>query len=244
MRDRVRHAKAYPFAIPDRSYTFIDGDVRGFDGGVDRSGRVPVLAVGSNQSPDQLRRKFAGLSGISIPAQRARLDDFDVVFAAHISSYGSIPATLQACPGTSVSLFVLWLDGPALARMHATEGNYTYDRLAGIRVELDGGRTLSEVFSYSAKLGCLNVEGGCASLAAIASRNRTNPSFRQADMLARLRDRLQPGAPLDTFVDAHIADAGVRRARIAALGRDALPLAFERQVIDRLDGPVGDPIPA
>jgi hypothetical protein len=236
MRDQVRHAKAYPFTIPDQSYTFIDGDVRRFDGDMDLSGRVAVLAVGSNQSPDQLRRKFAPLAGITIPAQRARLHDFDVVFAAHISSYGSVPATLQACPGTSVSLFVLWLDETALARMHATEGNYTYDRLSGVQLELDGGTALAEVYSYSAKLGCLNVEGGCASLAAIASRNRTNPSFRQADMLARLRDRLQPGVHLDSFVDAHIADAEVRRARIAALGRDALPIAFKRDVVDRLEG--------
>jgi hypothetical protein len=233
---RVRHAKAYPFHIPERSYVYADGDVRSWDASIDLAGRVPMIAVGSNQSPDQLRRKFNGQGGIVIPAQRGRLHDFDVVFAAHISSYGSVPATLQASPGTSVALFVLWLDEAALARMHATEGNYTYDRLTGLRLDLEGGTTLTEAFVYSAKIGCLNVDGACASLAAIPARERINAAFRQADMLARVRDWLEPGVPLDIFVGAHIADAELRRSRIAEIGSDALPLAYAREVVDRLEG--------
>jgi hypothetical protein len=236
MLNKVRHAKSYPFAIPERSYLFADGDVRTWSDSIDRAGRVPVIAVGSNQSPDQLRRKFEGLSGIAIPAERARLHDFDVVYAAHISSYGSVPATLQASPGTAVALFVLWMDEPSLARMHATEGNYTYDRLTGIRLELESGTTLDQAYAYSAKVGCLNVEEGCASLAAIPARERVNPAFRQADILARVRDWLAPGMALDAFVDAHIENAELRRTRIAEIGRDALPLAYKREVVDRLDG--------
>jgi len=236
MHDQIRHAKSYPFAIPERSYVFVDGDIRPWDASLDRTGHIPVIAVGSNQSPDQLRRKYDGFSGIAIPAERARLHDFDVVYAAHISSYGSVPATLQASPGTAVALFVLWMDEPALARMHATEGNYTYDRLKGIRLELESGRTLDQAYVYSAKVGCLNVEDGCASLAAIPARERTNPAFRQADILARVRDWLEPGMALDAFVSAHIADADLRRARIAEIGHDALPLAYAREIVDRLDG--------
>jgi hypothetical protein len=236
MRDQVHHAKSYPFTIPDRSYVFVDGDMRPWDASFDRTGRIPVIAVGSNQSPDQLRRKFDGLSGIAIPAERARLHDFDVVYAAHISSYGSVPATLQASPGTAVALFVLWLDEPALVRMHATEGNYTYDRLTGIRLELESGKILDQAYVYSAKIGCLNVEDGCVSLAAIPARERTNPAFRQTDILARVRDWLEPGMALDKFVGAHIADADLRRARIAEIGHDALPLTYSRVVVDQLDG--------
>jgi hypothetical protein len=235
-RDRIRHAKSYPFAIPDRSYVYVDGDIRPWDRSFDPAGRVPVIAVGSNQSPDQLRRKFDRLSGVTIPAERGRLHDFDVVYAAHISSYGSVPATLQASPGTSVALFVLWLDEAALARMHATEGNYTYDRLTGLRLDLESGRTLDSAFVYSAKIGCLNVDGACASLAAIPARERINAAFRQADMLARVRDWLEPGVPLDAFVGAHIADAELRRTRIAEIGHDALPLAYAREIVDRLEG--------
>ena len=236
MQDQVRHAKSYPFSIPERSYVFSDGDIRPWDASFHRSGRIPVIAVGSNQSPAQLRRKYDGITGIAIPAERARLHDFDVVYAAHISSYGSVPATLQASPGTAVALFVLWLDEPALARMHATEGNYTYDRLTGIRLELESGGTLDQAFAYSAKVGCLNVEDGCASLAAIPARERTNPAFRQCDILARVRDWLEPGMALDAFVSAHIADAELRRARIAEIGHDALPLNYTREVVARLDG--------
>jgi hypothetical protein len=101
---------------------------------------------------------------------------------------------------------------------------------------LEGGTTLTEAFVYSAKIGCLNVDGACASLAAIPARERINAAFRQADMLARVRDWLEPGVPLDIFVGAHIADAELRRSRIAEIGSDALPLAYAREVVDRLEG--------
>lgn len=53
---------------------------------------TPVLAIGSNAGPSQLARKFpADLfpHGVLIPALRAVLPDFDVVYAPLVSSYGS-----------------------------------------------------------------------------------------------------------------------------------------------------------
>ena len=240
MQDRIRHAKSYPFSIPERSYVYDNGTTRRLDHAeIRRHGRVPVLAAGSNQSPLQIHRKFADLAGdIVIPSQRGRLHDFDVVYAAHLTSYGSVPATFQASPGTAVTVFVLWLDEVQLARMHETEGNYTYDRLDDIRIQFDGGGGgLEGAYAYSSRVGCLNRGGECVGVAEIAAEGRRFEAMAQPEMLAHVRDRLTPGRTLDGFVRDHLEAPAVHRARSAALGADALPLAFERRVVLRLPGP-------
>ncbi|MYK59998.1 MAG: hypothetical protein F4027_15885, partial [Rhodospirillaceae bacterium] len=96
--DPVERAMGYPYAIPDCSFVF---DKAGRDkagwrpaeiGGALTDGRHPVLACGSNRSPDQLARKYFDFEAATIPVQRAWLGDFDVVYAAHITGYGAISA--------------------------------------------------------------------------------------------------------------------------------------------------------
>ena len=104
----------------------------------DRHGRTPVLAAGSNQSHEQLARKYSVLPGhVEIPVQKGMLNDFDSVYAAHLAGYGSVPSTFYPSAGTRVTTYVLWLDEAQLNRMHETERNYTYDRLEAITVEID-----------------------------------------------------------------------------------------------------------
>ncbi len=233
--DRIRHARSYPFAIPDHSYLFEDGRFSRLRAGdVDRDHRTPVLAAGSNQSPERLARKFASYSGgpaSRIPAQRGTLADFDTVYAAHLARYGSVPATFQASPGTAVTVFVLWLDERQLAHMHRTETHYTFDRLSDIAVAFDDGETLGTAFSYAAKLGCLEFGGGCASLAEIPATGRRFPALSQDEALAAVRDRLAPGRALEGFIQEHIDDPALRRARCDALGAAAVPLDFPRETI-------------
>lgn len=235
MLDPVAHAKTYPFPAPGHCFLYEGGNWRRLDCDFERAGRVPVLAAGSNQSPEQLRRKYGHLSDIgAIPAQRGRLADFDVVYAAHLTAYGSVPATFQHSPGTEVTVFVLWLDARQLARMHETEGNYTYDHLSGIRVALDAGGTLDAAFAYSSKVGCLRHGTGCVSLAEIVAVGRRFPSLGQVEMLTALRDRLAPGQPLDDFIRAHLDDRALHVRRSAALGADALPATYARRTVQVL----------
>lgn len=233
MIDGIAHAKSYPFPIPPHGYLFARGAWRPLDGTrVARAGRTPVLAAGSNQSPEQLARKYKGHDDVEIAAERGVLHDFDVVYAAHISSYSSVPATFQASPGTAVTVFVLWLDDRALKRMHETEGNYTYDSLAPIRVELEGaGGTLAAAFAYSSRVGCLDVGGACAALAAIPATGRRFAALSEEDVLALARDRLAPGMALDDFITGNLSDEPTRRRRSLALGVGALPLVFPRTTI-------------
>jgi hypothetical protein len=234
MEDRIRHAKSYPFDIPERSYVYRRGEVHAFDAHpAPRDGRVPVLAAGSNQSHSQIARKFNGHpSGDVIPSQRGRLHDFDVVYAAHLSSYGSVPATFQCSPGTVVGVFVLWLDEAQLARMHETEGNYTFDHVDDVRIVLEeGGEILGEAYSYSSKIGCLNHGEACVGLSEITATGRRFAQATQPEILAVVRDRLAPGRALDAFVGDHVGDDRVRRERSEAIGRDALPLTFTRRTV-------------
>jgi len=231
--DRIRHAKSYPFPAPDHCFEYADGAWRRLDTHeFERNGRVPVLAAGSNQSPEQLARKYGHMAGIgNIPAQRGRLAGFDCVYAAHLTGYGSVPATFQHSPGTVVTVFVLWLTEPQLVRMHETEGNYTYDHLEDIAVTLDTGGVLDEAFAYSSKVGCLNHEGGCVSLAEIPAEGRVFPALAQVEALELVRDRLAPGEPVDDFVVQHLEDVELHARRSRALGEGAIPAGYRRRTI-------------
>jgi hypothetical protein len=234
MNDPVAHAKAYPFPVPGRSYVFRNGTPHDLDDhGFDRTGRTPVLAAGSNQSHEQLARKYSVLPGhVEIPIQRGLLDDFDSVYAAHLAGYGSVPSTFHPSLGTRVTTYVLWLDDAQLNRMHETERNYTYDRLDGIRVEIEGvGEIIDRAFAYTAVVGCLNVNGAPVALAEISAEGRILRAMSQPDMLDHVRGRLGPDVHLDTFIQAHIEDEALRRERTLALSSDSLPLVFERTVL-------------
>lgn len=234
--DPVRHALSYPFEIPTRSY-IVAGD--GFEELKDSapppdvSGRRPVLALGSNQSPLQLTRKFKDLDLGPIPVIRARLKDFDVVYSAHVAAYGSIPATLHHCPGAQVTVFVNWLDPAQEARMHETEvaiGNYHFGRLDAITLAMEVGDDLASAYVYVSRRGALMHNGAPVALAAMEAENRVWPSLGQQEIQARVRDRLAPGAALDAFIETAITDASIRKARTDALARAGLAFAYGRFV--------------
>ncbi|PNW83919.1 hypothetical protein CHLRE_04g215550v5 [Chlamydomonas reinhardtii] len=109
----------------------------------------PVLAIGSNAGPEQLRRKYpaADFPGAVIAVIQIQLHGFDVVYTPYLASYGSCTATLEASPGTCVSIFITYLTEPLMERMHATEGGYNLTRLGGLHVEVaphgGGGKSSS-----------------------------------------------------------------------------------------------------
>lgn len=146
--------------------------------------RVPVLAVGSNASPAQLRHKFQpsrdhGLNGDSadrfdglvpsvIPMIEADVEGMQVGVAAQVAPYGALPATPVFGAGLSCRLFVQFLDPHQLCRMDETEdvdnpdGGYERiylpadgDAEAPVRVRLPSGEVLGACYAYVAKGGYL-----------------------------------------------------------------------------------------
>ena len=96
----LKRAAGYPYDITPTSYTFIDGEAAPFDPALTK-GRYPVIGYGSNQSPQRLRQKY-GAAHAPIAVQRGRLADHDVVYSAHFSSYGSLPAALRHVEGNAL----------------------------------------------------------------------------------------------------------------------------------------------
>lgn len=192
--------------------------------------RTPVIAHGSNAAPEQLARKFAGLDDdVIIPVMRGGLADHDVVYAAHFSSYGSIPATLEVSPGTTAEIAIVYLTDAQLAHMHGTEGlgaNYVYGRIGGIFLDVDGLDPLLEAFVYLTLHGAAMLADKPVALSSVTAHHRRFGAQPMPAMLALARDHLAPGHGLDEFILETIDDKGLRRERIAALRQTAQRPSF------------------
>ncbi|MEU1511212.1 hypothetical protein ABZ490_03475 [Streptomyces sp. NPDC005811] len=152
------HPLGYPGVWPPES-GLLAGDLLLPLDRLTHPGRSPVLAVGSNASPGQLRYKMAVLGITSpIPMVRTRVTGIDVGVSAHVSRLGYMSASPVDAPGAARELFVIWLDDEQLAAVDATEPNY--DRVAlpapRFRVELENGEPLDGVFSYVNRHGVLD----------------------------------------------------------------------------------------
>jgi hypothetical protein len=97
--------------------------------------RSAVVSIGSNSSPNVLRRKFAQypqpVSGV-LPLIRGELHHVAVGHSAHVSQGGYIAATPYPEKGECTTVWVSWLDERQLMALDETEPNYR-------RIQLDGG---------------------------------------------------------------------------------------------------------
>ena len=227
-RQAIELALSYPFHLPHAPYLLLPGGKISTDPAAspaDYEGRFPVLAIGSNRSPKQLLRKFLNLAD-PLPVEHGRLDDHDIVFSAHLTSYGSVPATLVCQKGCRVQVSITWLNQAQLDRMHETESvgkNYDFGRLKGASIMLDRGETLSEVFVYFGRRGLLAREGNPIPLAAISAEGRLTRAASQKEALQLVRDRVAPGLTIDQFVLGTVNDSALREKRNNLLGGSALP---------------------
>ena len=255
----VETAKCYPFARPGHSFLFVDGDAlpllsladrldeseieagdrpvpagrllrrRGIADAAPLAQRTPVLAYGANAAPERLRLKFAPLAPAVFPVLNARLHDFDVVHAAHVSSYGALPATIERSPGTVCDIAVTWLDERQLARMHETElrrRTYVFGPLSEIRLEPDLLPVMERVSSYVGRFGPVAPEGEPRALAAIGAARRRFRALSQTGVQEAIQALLGAPGPLDRFIADAIADEAVRQRRTAQLRAHATPFSY------------------
>ncbi|HEX3568015.1 MAG TPA: hypothetical protein VHU17_21800 [Acidimicrobiales bacterium] len=186
----------YPFGLPQESYLWKHGEVLPLEsfGEADRGGRIAVLAIGSNASPRQLNRKFLGEPWMpeegpecEIAVTKVTVVGVDVVYAAHLAGYGSIPATVVDSPGTKVSLFVTWLTDRQFERMNETERLGSHYVLRAIGDVEDDHRVLESVYCYVAKKGAALLGDGLLALDGIAVENgllRRGDQRRAWDLVA------------------------------------------------------------
>jgi hypothetical protein len=176
--------------------------------------RAPVLAVGSNASPAQLRHKMAQYGITSpIPMVRTRVTGIDVGVSAHVSLLGYVSASPFEAPGVVRELFVTWLDAEQLAVIDASEGvplpdgNYQRAWLPApeVQIELADGTHLPGAYVYVNRHGVLHDGTGAP---------RTHPGQRAllTELLvgsARLRELF--GVTPEEFCARARADRGLCR---------------------------------
>ena len=229
--DVLDRALRYPFDRPGGSFTFhvATGTIVaiGRPAPSTIAGRTPILAVGSNAAPEQLRTKFAadGRTG-EIPVIRVTMHDHDVVHAARISRYGAVPATLAPSAGTNVALHVTFLDDEQLEVMHGSESVGAGYVLDPVTPEVfDSPVPLrTDVLTYRAANGPLLVDGEPAALAAVTASHRRFTVLDQRQALDVVAAVLDTDAPtLVTSVAASTAEHARVNERLVALHQAQRP---------------------
>lgn len=213
----VTRALGYPYSIPSTSYVLDRGQVRDWDETISLKGRIPILACGSNQSPEQLARKFPFET---IPVMAGWLDGYDSVYSAHYTSYGSISATLMAKEGVRSRQMITWLEADYLNLMHDSEAlgiNYTYVELSGLSFTSDCNKLIEKAGTYLSLHGVLKHENEPIALAAITASGRTYPAIDQESLQASvLRDAAYEGS-LEDYISQTVSDDVLRLERTERL---------------------------
>lgn len=222
--DVVERAMRYPYAVPAHTFaqrgheTLSPQEVE-----IDPAERTLLLAYGSNGSPEVLARKLA-LSADPVLVEPGWLHDFDVVYSAHISPYGAVPATLQRSPGTAARVAVLHLTAEQMRLVSATEPNYEPTQIEGARCELAGGDAKSELTVYLSRHGCLLVDDAEVALVAVPARDRHFAELSEPQVLEHVRATVSPQESIDSFVLSSVADPVLAQAHSAQLPRR--PMTF------------------
>lgn len=155
---RLMWALAYPFPRPQGSFLFVDGHtlmltrtegafgdwrarykdqdapVKDLVGEAradvfERGDYHAVVAVGSNASPVQLRRKYGQrLDSVVVPVVKITIPGHIIAWGKHIAPYGAIGATIAEHAGASVEAWATLLGPDEFEVMNQTEAlGETYD---------------------------------------------------------------------------------------------------------------------
>lgn len=231
--DPAAQAKLYPYPAPSGDFWMRGGLPELRPDGIaphELSGRTPVISVGSNRAPLQLRRKF-GVDA-ELPVTACMLQDCDVVYAATLSFYCASPAT--ACPskGSSVTLNITWLDDDQLLHMHETEAlGVAYDF-----VQLDDGLVDhgprgddavfgQAVFSYQSRSGLLCFDDAPIAHKAIPPERRKFKAMTEVEVLAEIKNRTGHSTlSLDDWLDQMRDDRGMRLQVMDRLSAFSMPM--------------------
>ena len=209
----VRRAIAYPYDPPAGSFVQIGGRTLPVAGPqeIDIVGRRALLAYGANASPEALTRKLAHLPPRPVAVLRVALHGWDVVYSAHVTRYGAVPAAVVPSPGTVANVHLVFPDDEQLAALAATEGrNYRLEQLADFTADLEiGGGGPAEIDAFVSVHGPLLLDGSPVALAAIPACGRAFPQLTTPEMIDRVRGTIHPELSLTEFVLHHVEHGGV-----------------------------------
>lgn len=218
-------ADDYPYAAPPTGYVITDGKYRATacDEVPDLTGRIALLSVGSNRSPQQLLRKF-GPEAV-LPVTTALLKNCDIIHSACFSYYGAVPCSAAPSTGTDIMVNAVWLTPEQLQIMHDTEAvgiAYDYCRWDEGSVEIVGAPQPEAVFGYATRLGYLADQNGAPyALSYLHAERRHFTALSQDQARTKLYAMLPAGLKADdkvAFMARLTSDKGYRLAVNEALG--------------------------
>jgi hypothetical protein len=217
---------AYPFPRPEEDFLYFEGTVLALDPASwprFTEGRTAVLAYGSNAAPEQLRRKFGDLEGgVEIPTYRTVVTGHDVVHAAFLAAYGSVPATIVPAAGTELRTWLQFLSPRQLERMDETEGlGEAYSFEEGFRARLPGGEV--PAFAYVALAGPLRIDGEPVGLAGVEAPGSPYRRMGQSAALEAVRGRCAPALSFVEFRNRITSQEAFRRRIRSVLRGDPPP---------------------
>jgi hypothetical protein len=137
----------------------------------DRLGKdlLPVLAAGSNASPEQLGRKLAGTSDFAIPLLHGHVRGWSSVYSGHVTRYGAVPATLFPDTHATTRLHCLLIPRRLLRLFNESEGpQYKLQTLPGASFFTAGLETsaqleIVEPLAYFSVRGAMRFSSGTSS---------------------------------------------------------------------------------
>jgi hypothetical protein len=229
---RRRDPLAYPFDIRSSSFVWKAGQVdelgQGADWQVLIAGRIPVLAIGSNAAPSQLNLKFKdspfrapNSRESEIPVLHVVANDVDVVYAAHIALYGSVPATLIHSAGSRAHVFATWLTPVQFEQMGRTERLGESYRLCSVRsIEFDGNQ-IDEAYAFVSIAGAAIFNGRAVGLAAVRVEHSALPRLDQVGMWDLVAEKIKASDDGSGLMQQVIDDDARRQEMEAALGASA-----------------------
>lgn len=151
----------------------------------------PIIGYGSNACPAQIAQKFNNKNE-KIPILRGRLKNYDIVYGAKSTNYGSIPATIIESKGTSVEVWIQLLTKKQLEHMTKTESNYYLVKI-NKKIEIENGEIISPAFAYIHKSGAFTIDKEPIALADIPAFKRIFLSLNQIQILKYIADNFASG---------------------------------------------------
>ena len=228
-------AISYPYKAPTTSFTFKNGK---FYQGIHISlkDRVPIISIGSNRSPYQLKNKFGVKENLCVTP--AKLYNSVIVYAASMSAYGSIPATQWPCEGSVSDLNLLWLNHDQLQIMHLSEGlgiAYHYVELDKNTVTIQEDDYSGPIFGYISTRGGYLFKGNLPfRLQKIKSNTKIFPSINEHEALNKLFQENPIGQnSLESWLKKMILNKSIRLSLIdKMLQKSLVPNNVPWKVID------------
>lgn len=187
-----------------------------------RQALTPVIAYGANANVDALTRKFvtSDFSGQAvIPVIKGTLQDFDVAWSPELAFNGAMPATIVSSPGTTVSVWITWLDPAELTEMNATEGvgtQYSYGFLSGVRLDMPGP-AVTRPGVYVDCSGALAVHGVVLAVSGVPASHRRLHAVDSQAALAQAAAVLGWRGPVFDLLLDNVRSPALRATRSKSL---------------------------